>query len=77
MSHVISHEIPSDDEVCSVLQAMGGGTTRTLLNELVKCHGHDSRDSQRAIMRCIDRGRIVMGEFFHLEVARERELVDA
>jgi|GEM_PF-6479200 len=74
MTH--AHEIPSDAEVCSVLQRLGDSTARALVNALVDT-GHSPRDSQRAIQRCLDRGKITLGQGLRLQCAHTQELVAA
>lgn len=66
------NEIPSDGEVCRVLQALGTVTARDLVAELEKGN-HSRRDAQRAVQRCLDRGKIVLGTGLRLSVARVLE----
>lgn len=70
MAHM--HEIPSDDEVLSVLHELGTASARALVDELVD-RAHDTRDAQRAIQRCLDRGKIQLGRGMLLSV-KERQL---
>ncbi len=58
MAQVI--EIPSDGEVCATLTRIGSSTARELVDALVNA-GHNARDSQWAIQRCLDRGKITIG----------------
>lgn len=74
MAH--DREIPSDEEVCATLARMEPTTARALVEELGKAN-HSSRDSQRAVQRCLDRGKIQLGAGLRLELARGRELVAA
>lgn len=70
------HEIPSDSEVCAVLGKMSAPTARDLVAALIDS-GYDSRDSQRAIQRCLDRGKIQLGSGLRLKIAQTNELVAA
>lgn len=74
MAH--DREIPSDAEVCMVLQRLGATTARALVEALVN-DGHSSRDSQRAVQRCLDRGKVRLGQGLRLELADKRTLAAA
>ncbi|NYD88881.1 hypothetical protein [Sphingomonas melonis] len=65
MTHM--HEIPTDDEVLAVLADLGAVSARDLVDALVK-QQHPSRDAQRAIQRCLDRGKIELGRGMLLSV---------
>lgn len=55
-------EIPSDDEVVAVLQRLGDRVTaRALCVELI-ADGHPVRQSQLAIQRAAERGRIQVND---------------
>lgn len=71
MTH--NNEIPSDTEVCQALKKLGSATARALVDALEDA-GHDVRDSERAVQRCLDRGKIAIGAGLKLTY---RELVDA
>lgn len=51
-------EIPSDDEVVGALAKLGGQTTALALCNALVDAGHPRRDSQLAIQRAAERGRI-------------------
>lgn len=70
MTHM--HEIPRDEEVVQVLQNLGTASARALVDALVG-RDHGVRDAQRAIQRCLDRGKIRMGRGMLLSVD-ERQL---
>ena len=64
-------EIPSDDQVVAVLNRLGDGiTARALCNALIM-DGHPVRQSQVAIQRAAERGRILVNEDWTLSVVRE------
>ena len=65
-------EIPSDAEVRAALQRYGSLTASGLVKVLEDA-GHSRRDSQRAVQRCLDRGKIVLGSGLRLSVALERQ----
>lgn len=53
-------EVPSDDEVVAALNHIGGsGTASQLCDELVARH-HPRRESQLAIQRAAERGRVIV-----------------
>lgn len=62
-------EIPSDDEVVATLQELGDRVTaRDLCLKLVAV-GHPVRQSQLAIQRTAERGRIQVNDDWTLSVA--------
>ncbi|OAP47435.1 hypothetical protein ATC00_22520 [Sinorhizobium americanum] len=64
-------EIPSDDAVVDALKKLGGrATARELCEELVKTN-RPRRDSQLAIQRASERGRISVGHDWMLTVVAE------
>lgn len=70
-------EIPSDDVVVQALIELGGrATAAQLCNELVKT-SHPRRDSQLAIQRASERGRILVGSDWTLSVAPHQHAVAA
>jgi hypothetical protein len=73
MTH--KNEIPSDGEVCAVLQRLGTVSARALVEELSR--NHSSRDSQRAVQRCLDRGKIQLGAGLRLSVRTSSDAVAA
>lgn len=70
MAHM--YEIPRDEEVLEVLQGLGTASARMLVDALVN-RDHGTRDAQRAIQRCLDRGKIRLGHGMLLSVD-ERQL---
>lgn len=60
--------IPTDDEVCGALVQIENATARDLRDRLISLK-FESLKAQRAIQRCIDRGRILIKPGFRLEVA--------
>lgn len=71
------YEIPSDETVCEVLAALGNASALQLVNALVD-KAYDKRDTQRAIQRCLDRGKIVLGAGLRLSLpVSSKELVAA
>lgn len=67
-----SNEIPSDAEVRATLQRLGMSTASNLVAALESA-GHSRRDAQRAVQRCLDRGKITLGAGLRLSVAVERQ----
>lgn len=64
-------EIPSDDQVVATLAGMGdGATARALCTELVRA-GHPVQQSQIAIQRAAERGRIHVHDNWTLSVVAE------
>lgn len=64
-------EIPSDDEVVTALAQLGGhATAAALCEELVKAN-HPRRDSQLAIQRASERGRVVVASDWSLRLPEE------
>lgn len=68
MSH--ANEIPSDEEVRSVLGSGAPMEAGDLLRAL-EARGFTLQDSRRAVRRCLDRGSIVLGPDLRLEVAKQ------
>jgi hypothetical protein len=77
MSHY--NEVPSDAEVITVLQRLGTATARDLALALESKDngGHERRNAQRAVQRCLDRGKIVAGSGLRLSVASVKHKVAA
>lgn len=75
MTH--QREIPSDEEVCLTLQSLGTTTGRALAEALMAEGKHNARDTQRAIQRCLDRGKIKLDSELRLELVEERALIPA
>ena len=61
-------EIPSDDTVVSALEEIGASATASALCEQLVRNGHPRRDSQLAIQRAAERGRISVGSDWMLSV---------
>lgn len=70
------HEIPSDGVVCATLGKMDKPTARALVEALIEA-GYNSRDSQRAIQRCLDRGKIELGSGLRLRLSARHDVVAA
>jgi hypothetical protein len=69
MTH--NHEVPSDDQVVAALQTIGGrADASSLLDHLVD-EGHPRRQTQLAIQRAADRGRIQLERDWSYTVAKE------
>jgi hypothetical protein len=64
-------EIPSDAEVVAVLRELGGRQTARKLCDKLVANGHPRRDSQLAIQRASERGRLVVESDWTLSVAEE------
>lgn len=60
-------EIPTDKEVREAIQQLGEPTASELVTRLVD-GGHERRDAQRAVQRCIDRRSIKLGSGMRLTV---------
>ena len=72
MTH--NHEIPSDDQVVAALEAIGGRADASALLERLVDDGHPPRQTQLAIQRAADRGRLRLERDWNYTV---RELVAA
>lgn len=72
-------EVPSDDEVVAALQALSGNTTALRLCESLIQNGHPRLQSQLAIQRAAERGKIYVWSDWSLHLEREqaREVVAA
>lgn len=67
-------EVPSDDEVVAVLGALGDRVTaRDLCMKLISA-GHPVRESQIAIQRAAERGRILVNDDLSLSPLAVDEL---
>ncbi|MEP2735350.1 MAG: hypothetical protein ABJP34_03550 [Erythrobacter sp.] len=55
-------EIPSDAEVVAVLGALGGAATALALCDGLVARGHPRGDSQLAIQRAAERGKIAIND---------------
>lgn len=63
-------EIPSDSEVVSALEALGGRATAVALCNLL-AKDHPRRDSQLAIQRAAERGRLQWEHDWTLTISKE------
>lgn len=64
-------EIPSDEQVVAALVALGdGATARALCKALIDLN-HPVRESQIAIQRAAERGRILVNEDWTLSVPQQ------
>ncbi len=61
-------EIPSDDEVVATLQGLGDRVTARALCVNLIAAGHPVRESQLAIQRAAERGRIQVNDDWTLSV---------
>lgn len=61
-------EIPTDDAVVEALNKLGGRATARQLCEALVRTNHPRRDSQLAIQRASERGRISVGPDWTLSV---------
>ena len=65
-------EIPTDEEVLAIIQAVEGGVTPSvLLRELVEA-GHTRENTIRAIQRVFDRGLVDLADGGRLVEAQTR-----
>ncbi len=64
-------EIPSDDEVVAALTQLGQGIAARVLCAALIADGHPVRQSQIAIQRAAERGRIRVNDDWTLSVAQE------
>lgn len=65
-------EIPNDDQVVSALAKLNGGRATALeLCQALVAEGHPVLQSQLAIQRAADRGRIEINRDWSLTIARE------
>lgn len=62
-------EVPSDDEVVAVLIKIGDHTSARVLCDALVAGGHPRPDSQLAIQRAAERGRINVAKDWTLSVA--------
>ena len=54
----VAEEIPTDDEVLALVGIHEGGIDPTELLSALLASGHTRPNSQRAMQRCLDRGKI-------------------
>lgn len=64
-------EVPSDNEVVAVLVRLGGHASARALCDALVDDGHPRRDSQLAIQRASERGRINVAADWTLNVPNE------
>jgi hypothetical protein len=64
-------EIPSDDQVVAMLQSLGDHVTARELCSALVANGHPVRQSQIAIQRAAERGRILVNDDWTLSQVRE------
>ena len=64
-------EIPSDDQVVAALANLGDGTTARVLCKALIDAGHPVQQSQIAIQRAAERGRISLHDDWTLSVVLE------
>lgn len=67
----MANEIPSDDQVVEMLSGLGQQATARALCAALIAAGHPVRQSQIAIQRAAERGRILVNDDWTLSVARE------
>lgn len=68
---MIYAEVPTDAEVANTLQELGGHATARALCDALVARNHPRRDSQLAIQRASERGRITVNPDWTLSVAVE------
>lgn len=66
-------EIPSDQDVIDALTECGGKATAVRLCEYLVSKKHPKKDSQLAIQRATERGKIRIMPDWSLEISREVE----
>lgn len=66
-------EIPSDDQVVAMLQSLGDHVTARALCAALIGGGYPVRQSQIAIQRAAERGRILVNDDWTLSRVREAE----
>ena len=64
-------EVPTDDQVVEALAALGDGVSARKLCDALVADGHPRPDSQLAIQRATERGRVAVGQDWTLSVVRE------
>lgn len=64
-------EIPSDDQVVAALSGLGDSVTARALCAVLINQGYSIRQSQVAIQRAAERGRIRVNDDWTLSVMRE------
>lgn len=69
MAHI---EVPSDEEVIAVLDHLGGRTTALKLCEALMQREHPRLQSQLAIQRTAERGKIHIWSDWTLSLAEEK-----
>ena len=65
------YEVPNDEQVVNALHGLGGPVTAMALCRALVASGHPIRQSQLAIQRAADRGRIQFNKDWTLSAARE------
>lgn len=66
-------EIPSDDQVVAALAGLGGHATAVALFRTLLAQDHPALQSQIAIQRAADRGKIVINRDWTLSIPVEAE----
>lgn len=64
-------EIPSDDQVVAMLKSIGAHVSAQRLCVALIAEGHPVRESQLAIQRAAERGKILVHDDWTLSVAEE------
>jgi hypothetical protein len=67
------YEVPSDQQVVDMLAKLGGHTTALVLCKALVADGHPVLESQLAIQRAAERGRLVINQDWSLTVAHEAQ----
>ena len=65
-------EVPSDDEVLAALKALGGRADALALCEQLMSEGHPELQSQLAIQRTAERGKLLVERDWTLSVVPEQ-----
>lgn len=64
-------EIPSDDQVVAALASIGDGATARAVCKVLIDQNHPVRESQIAIQRAAERGRICVNDDWTLSIPQE------
>jgi hypothetical protein len=65
-------EVPTDDEVIATLRGLGGSTTALKLCDALMKNDHPRLQSQLAIQRTAERGKIHVWSDWSINLKRER-----
>lgn len=71
MSMATTREVPSDNEVVETLLGLGGHADAVTLCKTLMDRGHPQRQSQLAIQRAAERGRLIVNRDWTLSIPEE------